>query len=68
MNDTFSDCLIDKHETNMKPFLHKNFLLENEIDEIVIGIKKRSKVGKLIFGSTAQYVILEAPCPVLTVK
>ena len=41
---------------------------ENEIDEIIIGIKKRSKVGKLIFGSTAQYVILEAPCPVLTVK
>ena len=41
---------------------------ENKIDEIIIGIKKRSKVGKFIFGSTAQYVILEAPCPVLTVK
>jgi nucleotide-binding universal stress UspA family protein len=44
------------------------FARENEIDEIVIGIKKLSKVGKFIFGSTAQYVILEAPCPVLTVK
>lgn len=41
---------------------------ENGIDEIVIGIKRRSKVGKLLFGSNAQYVILKAPCPVVTVK
>ena len=41
---------------------------ENQIDEIIVGVRRRSKVGKLVFGSTAQYVILEAPCPVLTVK
>jgi nucleotide-binding universal stress UspA family protein len=41
---------------------------ENGIDEIIIGIKRRSKVGKLLFGSNAQYVILKAPCPVVTVK
>jgi len=41
---------------------------ENNIDQIVIGIVKTSKVGKLLFGSTAQYVILQSQCPVLTVK
>ncbi len=38
------------------------------IDMAVMGVRRRSKVGKLLFGSTAQYVILNAPCPVLTVK
>ncbi len=44
------------------------FARENEIDLIVIGVRRRSKVGKLLFGSTAQYVILKAQCPVLSVK
>jgi len=44
------------------------FAKENGIDEILIGIVRTSKVGKLVFGSTAQYVILKAPCPVVTVK
>ena len=45
-----------------------NFAIEKRIDEIILGVEKKSKVGKFIFGSTAQYVILEAPCPVVTVK
>ena len=44
------------------------FVKENDIDEIIIGVRKKSKVGKLVFGSTAQYVILEAPCAVVAVK
>ena len=44
------------------------FANENQIDQIVVGVKRRSKVGKLLMGSTAQYVILQAECPVITVK
>ncbi|MBW2513019.1 MAG: universal stress protein, partial [Deltaproteobacteria bacterium] len=29
---------------------------------------RRSKVEKIVFGSTAQYIILKALCPVVTVK
>lgn len=44
------------------------FADEKEVDEIIIGVKSRSNVGKLLFGSTAQTVILEAGCPVVSVR
>ncbi len=44
------------------------FAGEQEVDEIIIGVKSRSKVGKLLFGSTAQVVILEAGCPVVSLR
>jgi len=44
------------------------FAKDQKIDEIFIGIEKTSKVGKLLFGSNAQYIILEAPCPVISIK
>ena len=45
-----------------------SFAEEKQCNEIIIGVKSRSKVGKMLFGSTAQFVILKASCPVLSVK
>ena len=35
---------------------------------LVIGLRKRTAVGKLIMGSVAQDILMTVPCPVLAVK
>ena len=42
----------------------------NELDTemIVIGLRRRSLVGKLFLGSTSQQIIIDADCPVVSVK
>lgn len=43
------------------------FAIANRTDEIIIGTEKLSRVGKFLLGSTAQHVIIHAPCPVVIV-
>ncbi|GCE39530.1 MULTISPECIES: universal stress protein [Rhodococcus] len=39
-----------------------------DIERLVIGVKRRSAVGKALLGSVSQRLILQSPIPVLAVK
>ncbi|CAM3728558.1 MULTISPECIES: universal stress protein [Tsukamurella] len=41
---------------------------ELDASVLIIGIKHRTPTGKLLFGSSAQRILLDATCPVLAVK
>ncbi|MEU4602331.1 universal stress protein [Kribbella sp. NPDC023972] len=45
-----------------------NLAHEINAELIVIGLRRRTPVGKLLMGSQAQTILLQAECPVLAVK
>ena len=53
--DTYAEALVELAE-------------QRTADMIVIGLRRRSPVGKLVLGSNAQRILLDASCPVLAVK
>ena len=53
-------------ESPTQPILE--YLSAEGADVLVLGLRRRSPVGKLVLGSTAQDLLLGADCPVLAVK
>lgn len=56
----FRGMSADVHMVNLAEAVHAGL--------IVIGVRKRSAVGKVLLGSNAQRILLDASCPVLAVK
>ena len=44
------------------------FAEENKVNRIYLGVEKKSRTKKILMGSTAQFIILKGPCPVVTTK
>lgn len=41
---------------------------EDDVDLVVVGVRRRSPLGKLLLGDLAQRILLESQCSVLAVK
>lgn len=62
--------LVERSEPGQDPAdLVLAYLQEHpDISRLVIGVKRRTPVGKALLGSISQRLLLEAPVPVLAVK
>jgi len=44
------------------------FVVDNKIDLVVLGTHGRRGIDRVLFGSTAEQIVRNAPCPVLSVR
>jgi nucleotide-binding universal stress UspA family protein len=63
-----SDCEFTVHERGGEPAVAiLEFASEHDSNTIILGVSGRSPVGKVLFGSVAQAVILDSDRPVMVV-
>jgi nucleotide-binding universal stress UspA family protein len=63
--------LKDAEDIVLKGIPHEEitkFAGENKVDLIVLGTHGRRGIDRVLFGSTAEQVVRNAPCPVLSVR
>ena len=62
-------CSVDTVLVHGKPWREAlRIAAERDADLIVMGVQGRSAGDVLLFGSTAQHIVRQAPCPVLTLR
>jgi nucleotide-binding universal stress UspA family protein len=73
IEDSFSKTTVPCRTELLRRGMHPGedlvtFAQEISADLIIVGIQRQSKIGKLFLGSNAQYIILNAPCPVVSIN
>jgi nucleotide-binding universal stress UspA family protein len=62
-------CTVDTVQTTGKPYREiLRVAEEQQADLLVVGVHGRSAIDRLLFGSTAQHLVRQAACPVLTLR